>query len=193
MTSTALDPNSTVAHTWSEGSGEPDIDDGVRQPDAGDTAYIGATFGAGDDNQVEIVGFPNTIIDVGEVTNITVWSWACGFVQPEVSVNMGGWQTYQNVNYGVGIPNTNEAWTSNSFNGSWSQSDLDGLQVGYRADVPDPGKGPSGNWINACYVVVTYTEPAADYAASNPLGVAIAGVKSVMGVLLADIKEIKGV
>ena len=191
MATDTLDPNSTVAHTWSGGAGHTNIDDGVRQPTIGDTSVISALFANGDDNDVEIVGFPNTIIDVGEVTNITVWTFGGAFQYPEVSIDMGGVQTYQECVLGVG---PNYLWESNSFNGNWSQADLDGLEVLYRADTPDPGKGPGGNWIDACYVVVTYTEAGVDYLLSDPLGVDIvAGVKSVMGVAYANIKSIKGV
>ena len=182
MVTTILRPNSTDANAWSGGSHLSVDDPGVEDPDNGDDVCLTASEVNADDNDLVDLGFP-TIANIDEVTNIRVKSLASsvGGGQPEVDVNMGGWQGYQECT----LP-TN--WTSNSFNGNWSQADLDGLQVRYRADVPV--KLDSNN-LDVVYVIVTYSVPAGyghDY-----MGVPAANIGSVNGVPTANIASIKGV
>ena len=187
MATGTLRPTGTVSHTWSQGTGHANIDDVVTQPAAGDGSIIKATQPAGDDNDVEVVSFGT--ISVGSVSNITVWTYggyAGGAGTPEVDVYMGAWQGYQEVSF-TGAP---FVWTSDSFNGSWTQANLDGLQVRYRADVPDAGKAEETNSIDVCYVVVTYVSPGYGH---DFLGVPAANIDEVSGVPTANIDNIKGV
>ncbi|KKM93834.1 hypothetical protein LCGC14_1204470 [marine sediment metagenome] len=180
MATDILRPNATVSNAWSIGN-HASVDENVTQPDVpGGTDYLTATNNNSDDNDVIVMGFPNTITGVGEITNITVWNWGfkVGSNFPEVDINMGGWQGYQE----CGQFN----WTSDSFNGNWNQGDLDGLQVRFRADVPV--KNDTNNF-NVVYVVVTYM---IGYAHSF-LGVPAVNIGNVNGIPTANIASIKGV
>lgn len=150
MATGTLRPGAGGTHTWSAGTNPDNVDEVVNQPDAGDALLITATVGGGDDNDIEIFAFP-TIADVASVSNITVWSNGNIALtnSPEIWIDMGGDQTEQECALVSGPDN----WTSNSFDGSWTQADLDGLLVKYRADCP--GKD-DGNALDVVYVVVTY-------------------------------------
>lgn len=185
---TILRPNATVSNEWSIGN-HTNVDEEVTQPAAGDDDCLVATNGDGDDNQVVVLGFPNTITDVDEVTNITVWTYGGRFGNnsPEVDVNMGGWQGYLECTLAA---DPNWSWTSDSFDGSWTQADLDGLQVRYRADVPDKY---NTNYPSVVYVVVTYIPTAPVGYGHDFMGVPAANIDNVCGVPAANIDKIKGV
>ncbi|KKM13925.1 hypothetical protein LCGC14_1711280, partial [marine sediment metagenome] len=188
MATDILRPNSSDSHTWSIGTGHANVDDEVTQPDAGDSDILGAFFANGDDNDVEVLGFP-TISGISEVTNITVWTYGSVTTitdTPEIDVNMGGWQGYVE----CVINSTTMKWTSNSFNGSWNQANLDGLQVRYRADVSDISKGADSNNLDVVYVIVTYTV-VAGYG-HDFIGVPAANIDNVIGVPTENIDKIIG-
>ncbi len=154
VVSDPLRPNGTVLMEWSGGTGHADINNEVTDPDEDITTWIQADIAHGDDDDVCIVSFPNTIDDVDEVTNITVKTFGDKItLNPAVAINMGGWSEQLCTLGDVPFP----AWATDSFDGNWSQEDLDGLQVRYRADIADK---TGLNQIYICYVVVTYTQAA---------------------------------
>lgn len=104
---------------------------------------------------------------------------------PEVDVNMGGWQGYQETVLGAGV----DAWSTQDFAGNFSQADLDGLQVNYRADTSN--KDATNN-IDVVYVIITYTLLAVGYS-HDFMGVPAANIDNVCGVPTANIDKIKGV
>lgn len=91
---------------------------------------------------------------VASVSQVKVWVYGdngAGNAQElQINVNMGGWQTQSgNIWNGVGA-----GWRSATFNGSWTQGNLDGLQVrlygfddGYNSPI-----------AYAVYAEITYTE-----------------------------------
>lgn len=179
-----LRPNETVSNAWSIGD-HTDINEDVTQPDISGVGFLTATESAGDNNDIVVLGFPDTITDVDEVTNITVWSWIgiVGNNSAEIDINMGGWlEDYREVSP-IG-------WTSDSFNGSWTQEDLDGLQVRLRADVPVKY---NSNIFDVLYVVVTYIPISVGYTAGKPMGIATNKIGKVLGILTANIGKIKGI
>ena len=99
---------------------------------ANDSNYIRAAEDLGDDNDVDTFDF-TSLGNVAEVTQVVVWTrgWKGGN-HPEIDLNIGGWKGYEQCTLPDSIPN----WTSNTWNGSWTQADLNGLQVRYRADLP---------------------------------------------------------
>jgi hypothetical protein len=191
MVTTILRPNSTDANAWASGD-HTDVDEEVTQPDDGDQVVptLSASNLLTDDNDVVTLGFPNTITDVDEVTNITVWSngMRIGWDTPEVMITG---EAYTECNLPEGIdPATDYGWTSDSFNVSWNQAELDALQVSYRADVPDKA---DSNMLDVVYVVVTYTATGGATWGHKFIGVEGANISSVSGVAIANIASIKGV
>ena len=187
MATAILRPTSTDANAWSIGN-HADIDNEVTQPATNADDWIAALSASADDNDVIVLGF-GTIGSIDEVTNITVWSLGVYIGStPEVDVNMGGWQGYQEV--ALGPPPAPGIWASDSFDGSWSQSDLNGLQVRYRADVPIKD---GSNTIYISYVVVTYTTgPPAGWS-HKIQGIANTNIAKISGVLKVNIAKVNGV
>lgn len=185
-----LRPNSAVSHTWSVGTNPTDVDDLVVDPDAGDAIVVQAVGTNGDDLNVEKFGFPNTIDDVGEVTNIAVHTYGgwIGSASPDVKIYIGGEEAWVSANLPVGA----FLWRTNNFAGSWSQSDLDSLEVWYRANVADVGKGPEINNLDVVYVIVTYTPPVSGWGHKFN-GVANINIGKINGVLKANIAKVNGV
>jgi len=187
VVSDPLRPNGTVLMEWVDGTGHGDINNEVTDPDEDITTFIRATTAAGDDNDVCIVSFPDTIDDVDEVTNIQVKTFGAKATDnPEVSVNMGGWSAEPECVLGE-VPST--IWATNNFGGSWSQADLDGLQVRYRADIEEKN---GLNVIFICYVIVTYTATAPTGYGHDFLGIPAANIDSIMGIPAANIDNICG-
>ncbi len=192
MATVILRPNDTVSNAWSIGD-HTDVDEEVVDPNGSDDVWWLATWASTDDNDIIIMGFPNTIDDVDEVTNITVKTLGeinlSGDGDPEVDINMGGWQNEGSepecVLGFMGTP----AWETNSFDGSWSQSDLDGLQVKYIADCIPKN---SGNWLDVVYVIVTYTQLGAGYT-HKVSGIAPANIAKINGIARANIAKVNGV
>lgn len=185
VVSDPLRPNSTDANAWSEGD-HTDVNEEVTQPDASGVGYLNANDIAADDNDVVTLGFPNTIDDVDEVTNITVWTlgnrintetaemWINGEGEQECAITEGPY-----------------VWTSNSWNVSWNQAGLDALQVSYRADCAQKVSGQS---IDVVYVIVTYTAVAGPEGYGHKvLGVLPASIGKVLGVETANVGKVIGV
>lgn len=185
MATQILRPTSTDTNQWSVGN-KNSVDEVVSEPNTpGDGNYWSAGEPGGDNNEIIEMGF-GTIADITEVTRITVWT--CGFRiggdNAEVDVNMGGYQGAQECNVGTGL-----TWKENIFNGSWSQADLNGLQVKYIADVPDKG---DLNGLEVVYVIVTFDLAPVGYG-HDFMGVPAANIDNVSGVPAANIDNIKGV
>lgn len=178
-----IQPNSDdVPNDWNPiGTEYILIDEPYGSPNT--TDYISAANIVGDDNKVSEFGFPNTINDVDTVTQIIVHTYGIrtGSPTPEVDLNIGGWQGYTECSIG-----TSWGWATDTFNGSWTQAQLDAVQVRYRADVPGGG---NINQISCVYLEVTYTT---GYG-HDFIGVLAANIDEVCGVPSANIDNIKGV
>ena len=188
MATGILRPNATVTNEWYIGN-HTGVDEDVTQPNIPTGYPDDWASDPSDDNEIIVMGFPNTIDDVDEVTNITVWTYGETMEDddPEVSVNMGGWQVDQQCNLPpFEVPN----WTFNSFNGSWTQANLDALQVRFTADTPSK-YGSHDLWC--IYVVVTYDAVVPEGYGHDYMGVPAANIGSVSGVPTGNIDKIKGV
>jgi len=180
-----LRPNGTSVNQWGYGD-HTYVDEAVTQPNAGggDT-WNGYTD---DNNEFIAMTFPDTIDDVDEVTNITVWTYGGVYSShhPEVQIIVGGiGETAQETSLGT---IASFKWCSNSFNGSWSQSALDSLVVQYYCDATDKN---DGNYLDVVYVIVTYTSTSTGYD-HKVLGVASASIGKVLGVATASIGKVNG-
>ena len=187
MVVATIRPNSTIANPWFDAH-HTYIDEEHNQPgDVGDDVLTIAN--KNDNDEVFTVGFPNTIDDVDEVTNITIWTRGSSLLgtDPEIWLLLD-WTTAEQ----QCTLDTVEAWTSNSFNGSWSQADLDSLQLNYRADV-DAGQKADGHNIDVAYAVVTYTPTGPAGYQHKFLGIPSAKIGKVCGIPTANVGKIKGV
>lgn len=185
MVVTTIRPDSNaIAQTWFDADFSY-VDEAVNQPDAGGEDYANAN--ADDNNETFEVGFPNTINDVDEVTNITIWTLGSSFsANPEIWLVLEWSTAEQQCEMPIG---GDMDWTFNSFDGSWSQADLDSLVLKYRADGAEKG---DNTWINVCYAVITYSQVAVGYG-HDFMGVPAANIDEVNGIPTANIDTIKGV
>ena len=71
VVSDPLRPNGTVLATWFQGT-HTSVNENVTQPNPGNANY--AVANEADNNEVFKLSFPNTIDDIDEATNITVWT-----------------------------------------------------------------------------------------------------------------------
>lgn len=162
------DPNGDVAAGWSEpasGTHYDDVDDAIRQPtQPGTSTYISCDDS--DDGAVDTFAM-ETIPDVSEVAQVKVWvngKHAGGGSDADVNIYIGGWQT----GGALGLTDS-KSWKSRIFNGSWTQAQLDGLQVKLTSSVEEEGEVT----VYEVYAEITYEEEAggeARTATLNPLG-----------------------
>jgi len=126
------------------------IDDGTRQPSVPDTAD---NIQAGTPNISDIFDM-SSIAGAASVSSIVVWVYGSRVMDGDVGAAIyvgGGWEAVQY--FGV----TSAGWYSVTFNGAWTQADLDALQVkiindGYPWPIEE---------IDAMYCAVTYEAGAA--------------------------------
>lgn len=144
-----IQPNSDDGpNDWQPGTTEYVlIDEPYGSPSIAD--YIEAIFESGDDNKVSTFGFPNAIT-VYTVTQIVIHTYGSnvGINNPEIDLNIGGWQGYETCDLAGSYQ-----WKLNTFNGSWTQADLDAVQIRYRANLF--GKS-NAHYIACVYLEVTY-------------------------------------
>ena|ERR1035437_1503310 len=123
------------------------LDDGIRQPTAGGTAdYITSSA----NGKIDI--FDMSTLTVGSVSNVTVWAYNAGVTANCVSVSIymgGGWTALT----AIGVVSS-VAWRSVSFNGTWTQSDLNAMQVKVQNTETNV---PFVATVDSLYCVVTYT------------------------------------
>jgi len=128
------------------------IDDGIRQPTAGGAAdYVyGMKFPPPPTPGVDIFNM-TTLTGVASVTNVTVWIYGIKPLLdtlPQTCIYMGGtWTTLTNIPINADGP---YAWASVSFDGTWTQTDLDNCQVEVKINS-------SNCYVASMYAVVTYT------------------------------------
>jgi len=149
-----LDPNGDgTPLQWTpvpSGTHYTTIDDGVRQPDTPDiTDYITLNV-----NGVDTYNM-SSIPSISSVSSITIWAYglvpgAPGFIYGNIYIG-GAWQSAQSFNF-----STSGSWQSITFTGTWTQADLDALQVqiGCGGII---GSGPA-RYIYSLYVVAIYTQ-----------------------------------
>jgi len=182
------DPDGDITKQWSHPSAPADhfqeINDGVRQPTVPSSDDIAATDG--DENAVDQFTM-TSLSNVDEVTQVTVWTYGNCTAGEDARVNLyiGAWQGQAWVGLG-----TSGGWRSYTKTGSWTQEQLNAMQVQYQADSVY-GKF-DGTWIRACYCEITYSEVAVGYG-HDYMGVPAANIGSVSGVPTANIASIKGV
>jgi len=181
-----IDPNSDVIAQWqASGINHDHVDDGIREPNVPNSDDIDATDG--DENAVDHYHM-TTLEGIDEATKIVVWVYGRGTSGEQAICNariddelyLGAWT----------CTNTTFAWRSHTYNGSWTQSDIDGLQIRFTADS-NYGKY-DGTWIRACYMEITYSEVSLGYG-HDFLGVPAENIDNVSGVPTANIDKIKGV
>jgi len=182
-----VDPNDDVSNAWvvsGGGDAYDNLDDGVRQPDEPDADYIFAGDGNENDECIMRMG---TLTDVDTVSSIVIWTYgkATSGERPTIDININGYQGVQTV-----LLDTSYSWKSNTFNGNWTQSQLNDLLVKYKADTAY-GKYDS-TYIKACYGEITYTELVSNWA-HKFIGVAGASIGKVCGVEIGNIGSVKGV
>jgi len=189
MTVDYVDPNGDVQKEWN--SACPNhyecIDGGVRQPAAPTSDNINAVDG--DENDIDRF-YLTSLPDVQEVTSVKIWIYGNNTTGEHclVDLQMGSlepWEGYQTVNMDSGY-----AWFSKTFNGSWTQTNLDQCQVRFKADSAY-GKFDT-TWIRAFYCEVTYSEVPTGYS-HKVNGVLPAHIGKINGVPTAHIAKVNGV
>lgn len=188
MATGVLRPNADVANPWSRGDWDSINDVELQPAGSGDATYLEGWVG--DNNSVYKCGFPDTITDVDEVSNVTVWCWGYEVGgDPEITINIDGVEeAWQECTLPTGAGN--DDWTSNSYNGAWTQANLDSLEVWLRSDSPVKNDIDK---FSVVYVVITYSQVAAGWAGGDFIGVVNANISIISGVAIADIDNVKGV
>lgn len=190
MTVGYCDPNGDVQKEWESSCGNhyECIDGGIRQPatPSSDNIYVAD----GNENDIDRFYMDNSIQGVDEVTSVVVWIHGNNTTGEhcQVDIQLGSiqpWEGYQTVNMDSGY-----AWFSKTFNGSWTQQNLDEMQVRFKADSAY-GKIDL-TWIRAFYCEVTYSEVSLGYG-HDFMGVPAANIDEVNGIPTANIDTIKGV
>jgi len=144
-----VDPNAngtTIEWSPSAGTNYECVDDGVREPNAPDTSDYVNTGSGGDIDEYQMT----TLTGADSITEIKVWAYVKGFGPDPFYMNIyvdGAWQTEQSVTI-----SDSWAWYSATFSGSWSQSDLDALQVRIKSGAAED--------CAAVYAEITYTATA---------------------------------
>ena len=196
MAEEELLPDADVSIQWGETPDAADhytcVDENVGSLNIND--WIWVTGGMG--NLTDILGFPDTIDDVDEVTSIEVNVYYGSMDADEspsgkvtVDINLGGWQGSKDMSkpHAAGW----EAFTWTSLSGS--QSDLDGLQVKFYSDGLGSGKYIGDSYqVYAVYIDVTYT-PTEGVWTHKFIGVANASIGKINGVSIANIGKVNGV
>lgn len=150
-----VDPNGDIQKQWAStgAANYTEIDDGTRQPTAAGTGdYVSATTGQDDIYDM------TTISGVDTVTSVKLWLYGRSQTSNNyvaLYVYMGGtWSTLQNVAFSSGGYGS-WSWESATFDGNWTQADLNALQVRMKDAY---GAGP---WIQVAelYGEVTYSLP----------------------------------
>ena len=151
MATDFIDPNADgTAQDWTAYPSTPAwdcINDGVRQPTSVDSSYIESSTDA------YASEFNFTTLTVASVSSVVVWVYhmdgGADSTVIGVQIYMGGsWQTQQN------LPHNLDGWDSLTFNGTWTQADLNALQVRVISVMPEGGYSD----IFEIYGVVTYSE-----------------------------------
>ncbi|OHA46259.1 MAG: hypothetical protein A2828_00790 [Candidatus Terrybacteria bacterium RIFCSPHIGHO2_01_FULL_43_35] len=139
------------------------VDDNVTQPTAGDTAnYVRTgTSGAGG----EIEEYTMTTTGVGAVTSIKFWIYSQAITLASTADTLTLNLIINGVDQAAATITPNQGsytWQSATFNGSWSQADLNGLNFKITRNML--GTGPSSGRdddiaVATVYAEVTYSPP----------------------------------
>ncbi|MFA5386216.1 MAG: hypothetical protein WC297_00850 [Candidatus Paceibacterota bacterium] len=152
-----VDPSSDVSVTWTSGApADPTthytrVDDGIRQPNACDEANWNGV--ASNTGGIDTFGMTN-IEGIATATNITIWvngTLVAGTVPIYGYTNLTGATTKT----AFGFAAFTKAWKSVSFNGTWTQADIDSLQVS--VEMGNTG-GSVSMTAYGVYAVITYTQ-----------------------------------
>jgi len=192
MTIDYCDPNDAPVQQWNPTgctNHEDCVDDAVRQPTNPSTS---TNIKASVDEQSAVDQFTmdNSITNISEATQIIFWANArcTNLLSKDFYMDIyiaGSW-----VGYTTKSLTTSQAWYSKTIGGSWSQAQIDALQVRVRSD------SSIGTFhLQYCYEVyceVTYTEPAVGYG-HKVNGVAPTNIAKINGVATANIGKVNGV
>ena len=150
-----LDPNSNVNTLWDVYNYLGRIDDGVRQPSLppnGGTQRVSAA--EGDDFEEQAYGMTNPVGSYDEITSIVVWVYGnyVDTASPGCRIKVGGvYETEQPSGIALG----GYAWHSITFNGSWTQTEVNSLEISFNTF----SMGKTGQIvIPGAYVQITGTE-----------------------------------
>ncbi|MFA5386587.1 MAG: hypothetical protein WC297_02915, partial [Candidatus Paceibacterota bacterium] len=129
------------------------IDQGIRQPNAPSIdSYVTDNVGGKTD-----IYTMTSLTGVSSISNITVWGYGKGDHVGDgftVGIYMGGsWLTQTDFNFPTGNGSVPPAWRSVSYDGAWTQADLNAIQVKLIGVLPS-----TANQCEAIYAVVTYTQ-----------------------------------
>lgn len=153
MATDFVDPNADgTTLQWARYGPEPPethwecVDDKIRQPTT--TGFDGFYLDAEYDGQTDEIGF--TTLTASSVSQVDVWIYHRDFGPVEgtnVQIYMGGaWQAAQF------IAKRAAGWDSKTFSGTWTQTDLNNLQVRIIAAAPEGGELQ----VEEIYCVITY-------------------------------------
>jgi len=148
-----VDPNGDVATGWTPnpaGTHYTCIDDGTRQPSTPNTSDL---LNGTSNNAIDTFNM-TTLSSASSVTNVTIWGY--GTVSDSgVGNAVHGYTNLTGATTPTNFSFTNTAsWKSISFSGTWTQANLDGLQVSIKNIFPVP---LTSAHIYALYCVITYT------------------------------------
>jgi len=156
------------------------IDDTVTQPTPGWTSDYITEYLAEERDEI---GF-ETIANADNITAVKVWTYGFHYYNVndiEGNVKMGVWQSTQSVSLGVGGTSGSAAWTSNTFggapSGSWTKSDLDGLEVRYKHTSDPYGDDQAYIYTSYCQITWAPTPPAAVTNLSAAAGTQVGQIK----------------
>jgi len=192
MTVGYCDPDDAPVEQWGGDcptNHEDCVDDAVRQPtNPPTTTEIRASIE--EQSAVDQFTMDNSINDISEATQITFWANArtTNTLSRDFYMDIkiaGSW-----VGYSGKSLTTSQAWYSKTVNGSWTQAQINALQVRVRSD------SSIGTYhLQYCYEVyceVTYSEVPTGYG-HKVNGVLPAHIGKINGVPTAHIGKVNGV
>ena len=155
MASEFLDPTSNVNAVWSANAYTL-IDDGTRQPSVPATDKIVADDN--DDSEEQSYGMSDPAASYSEITSIVVWAYG-EVSHPSLDndlncrIKVGGvYETAQSFGFTAAA---NLIWQSLTFNGSWTEAEVDNLEVSFITPTIDKDESIE---IHSMYVDMTGTE-----------------------------------
>ena len=145
-----MDPNGDDAVAWTRSAGDSNfecVDDAVRQPaDPGTADYVSTTDNLQSDD------YTLTAAPSGTATGVKVWLYGSGGDNVKCSVDFdpgdgGGWEGNQEniIPHDGGLD-----WYSATFNGAWTQGNLDSAKMRIRSDTD----GDPVLYVYAAYVEI---------------------------------------
>lgn len=149
-----VDPNGDVSVAWNPTPASTHytaVDEGARQPSTSSPLDLTDYVGSATISAVETFSM-STLTGVSSVSNITVWAYGehnAGPNDATPNIYMAGAWTTSVAKFGL---TDAPVWKSVSFDGNWSQADLDAMQI--KLVISQVTGGPAR--VYETYAVVTY-------------------------------------